>query len=47
VTPIDEKIRENGLRWFDHVQRRAINSLMRKTELIQVEGTKKRRGRPK
>ena len=33
--------------WFDHVQRRVINAPVRKSELIQVERTKKGRGRPK
>ena len=41
VTLIDEKMKESHLRWFGHVQRRAINALVRKSELIQVEGTKK------
>ena len=30
------------MRWFGHVLRREINELVRKSELIQVEGTKKR-----
>jgi hypothetical protein len=33
--------------WFDHVQRRVINAPVRKRELIQVERTRKGRGRPK
>ena len=41
-SPIDEKMRESRLRWFGYVQRRASNVLVRKNELIQVEGTKKR-----
>ena len=28
MSPIDEKIRESCLRWFGHVQRRAINAPM-------------------
>ena len=44
---MDQKIRESCLRWFDHVQRRAINEPVRKTELIRVEGRQKCRGEPK
>ena len=40
VVPIDEKMKEHRLRWFDHVQRRAINALVRKSELIQIKRTK-------
>ena len=43
VTPIDEKMRKGPLRWFGHVQRKAINPLMRKCELTQVERMKKKR----
>ena len=47
MNPIDEKMRESRLRLFDHVQKKAINALMRKIELIQIEGTKKGRERTK
>ena len=47
MVSIDEKMRESRLRWFSHVQKRTINAIVRKSELIQVEGTKKGRGRPK
>ena len=40
VAPIDERIKESCLRWFYHVQQEAINTSMRKRDLIQVEGTK-------
>ena len=30
VASIDENMRKNHLRWFDHVQRRAINAPVRK-----------------
>ena len=41
VAPIDGKMRESHLRWFGHVQRRAIYVPMRKNKLIWVEGMKK------
>ena len=47
MTPIDEKMRKSCLRWLGHVQKREINAPVRKSELIQVEGTKKCKGRPK
>ena len=42
VTLIDEKMRESCLRCFGHIQRRTINPLVRKGELIQVEGMKEK-----
>ena len=47
VAPVDEKIRESHLRCFDHVQRKETNAPVRKSELIQVEGTKRGRGKPR
>lgn len=41
MLPIDKKILENHLRCAGHVQRRTINALSRKYELIQVERTEK------
>ena len=41
TTLIDEKKRESHLTLFGHVHKRVIDALVRKSELIQVEGTKK------
>lgn len=38
VTPIDQKMGESRLKQFSHVQSRAINASVWKSELIQVEG---------
>ncbi len=43
--PIDEKMVKSCLRWFGHGQRSKINVWMRKSELIQVEETKKCKGK--
>jgi len=40
-------MREIRLRWFGHVQRRAINAALKKNKFIQVERTEKGRGGPK
>ena len=42
VAPIDEKMRENHLRWFGHVSREASNESVKKSGLKQVKGTSKR-----
>lgn len=47
VSSIDEKMKESHLRWFGHVQRKTIDGLVRKSELIQVEGMRKGRVWPK
>ena len=47
ATPIDEKMSDSCLRLFGYVQIRAINTVVRKSGLVQVNGLKKGRGRPK
>lgn len=39
-------MRKGRLRWFDHVQSKA-NALVRKSELLYVEGMRKGKERPK
>ena len=46
VTPLSEKMCENRLRWFGHVQRKTLNSPVRRIESIIVE-SKRNRERPK
>ena len=41
VASINEKMRENYLRQYGHVQMRAINEPLRKCDLILIEGKKK------
>ena len=36
VAPIDEKMRENRLRWFGYIQRRPINAPIRKSDAIHI-----------
>ena len=47
VAPIEEKMRENRLRWFGHIQRRPTNASVRKSDVIHIEGNARGRGRPK
>ena len=47
VAPIEEKMRESRLRWFDHVKRRSTAAPVRTCELIDLLGGKRGRGRPK
>jgi len=46
IAPIEEKMRESRLRWFDHVKRRSVAAPVRRCEMI-VPGGKRWRGRPK
>ena len=43
MASIDEKMGKGRLRWSSHVQKRAINAPIQKSELIQVEGSGKKR----
>ncbi|XP_070010119.1 uncharacterized protein [Nicotiana sylvestris] len=47
VAPVDDKMREVGLRWFGHVQRRSLDAPVRRCEQLAMVGTRRGRGRPK
>ena len=38
VATIKEKMRENRLRWFGHIQRRPTNNPVRKSDVFHIEG---------
>ena len=38
VAPIEQKMRENRLRWIVHIQRRPTNAPVRKSDAIHIEG---------
>ena len=40
-------MRENQLRWFDHIQRRPTNAPFNKSDAIHIEGNVRGRERPK
>ena len=42
VVSIEEKLREDRLRWFGHISRRSRDAPVRKVEDIRLEGEKKR-----
>jgi len=47
VAPIGEKLVENRLRWFGHVERRPINVVVRRVDQMEESQVKRGRGRPK
>jgi hypothetical protein len=47
VAPIDEKLRENRLRWFGHVYRRPTESIVKRADRIALHSNAPGRGRPK
>ena len=46
VASIEEKMRENCLRWVDHVRRKSTDASIRRVERINLEQIKKAQGRP-
>jgi len=47
VASIEEKMRENRLRWFGHMRRRPTDAPVRRVECIKLGQVKRAHGRPK
>jgi len=47
VAPIEEKMRENHLRWFGHVRCKPTDAPVRRVKLINLVQVKRAKGRPK
>ena len=47
VASIEEKMRENCLRWFGHVRRRPTDAPVRRVKRIKLGQVKRAQGRPK
>ena len=47
VASIEEKMRENCLRWFDNVRRRPTDAPVRRVKRINLGQVKRAQGRPK
>jgi len=47
VAPIVEKLVENRLRWFGHVERRPVDAVIRRVDQMEESQVKRGRGRPR
>jgi len=47
VAPIVEKLVENRLKWFGHVERRPVDSVIRRVDQMEESQVKRGRGRPR
>uniref|UniRef100_A0A1S4BRZ0 Reverse transcriptase domain-containing protein n=1 Tax=Nicotiana tabacum TaxID=4097 RepID=A0A1S4BRZ0_TOBAC len=47
VAPVDDKMREARLRWFEHKRRRSLDAWVRRCEHLALVGTERGRERPK
>ena len=47
VAPIDDKLRENRLRWFGHICRRPTDAVVRRSDMIIGNDNTRGRGKPK
>ena len=47
VAPIVEKLVENRLRWFEHVERRPVHAVVRRVDQMEESQVKRGRGRPR
>ena len=39
VAPIEDKLRENRLRWFGHIQRRPTEAVVKRRDVVTVDGS--------
>jgi hypothetical protein len=47
VAPIVEELVENRLRWFGHVERRPVDTVVRRVDQMEESLVKRGRGRPR
>ncbi|KAF3637904.1 hypothetical protein FXO37_24656 [Capsicum annuum] len=47
VTSVEDKVREERLRWFGHVMRRGMDAPVRRCERLALDGFRRSRDRPK
>ena len=47
VAPIEDKMRENRLRWFGHILQRPLDATVRNSNFLLVHGNGRDRGRSK
>jgi len=47
IAPIEDKMSETRLRWFEHVKRKCINAPLRTCETINLMHYRRGRGQPK
>nr|XP_009766169.1 PREDICTED: uncharacterized protein LOC104217581 [Nicotiana sylvestris] len=47
VAPVEDKMRELRLRWFEHMQRRSTDAHVRRCKRLAVEGLRRDRGQPR
>jgi len=47
VAPIEDKMTETRLQWFDHVKRRSVDAPVRRCKMINIPKGKRGRERPK
>lgn len=47
IVSIVDKMRENHLRWYEHMHRRHLDAIVRRCEMINVNGTRRGKERPK
>jgi len=47
VAPIVEKLVENRLRWFGHIERRPVDVVVRRIDQMEDSQIKRGRGRPR